>query len=118
MDDTRSARKRQAIMSAAIAAFLDNGYLGTSMDQIAAAAGVSKQTVYKHFSDKEQLFTQLLLDTMTRTVDQLVIGATAALGDSDDLPRDLGALARALVAAIWQPDVLRLRRLVIAEAGR
>jgi TetR/AcrR family transcriptional repressor of mexJK operon len=118
MDDTRSARKRQAIMSAATAAFLHSGYLGTSMDEIAAAAGVSKQTVYKHFSDKEQLFSQLVLDTTARTVDNIVAAAGMALGDSGDLARDLGALARSFIAAIWQPEVLRLRRLVIAEAGR
>jgi TetR/AcrR family transcriptional regulator, mexJK operon transcriptional repressor len=108
-------------MSAAIAAFLRNGYLGTSMDQIAAAAAVSKQTVYKHFADKEQLFTQLILDTMTRTVDQLIHDTATALRDGDgepDLERDLTTLAHTLITALWQPDVLQLRRLVISEAAR
>ena len=41
MEDNRSTRKRKAIKEAAEAAFLGHGYLGTSMDQIAAAAAVS-----------------------------------------------------------------------------
>ena len=53
-DQRRSARKRRAILDAAATTFLSNGYLGTSMDEIAALAHVSKQTVYKHFADKRE----------------------------------------------------------------
>src|SRR5262245_24805258 len=118
MEDSHSARKRKAIVEAAETAFLQNGYLGTSMDEIAAAAAVSKQTVYKQFSDKEQLFTEIIQATMARVIAELVGGATLALTESDDVERDLVALARQLIASIWHPDVLRLRRLVIGEAGR
>ena len=52
----RSAQKRRAILDAAREVFLKNGYPGTSMDEVAALAGVSKVTVYKHFSDKHSLF--------------------------------------------------------------
>src|SRR6202035_3324291 len=58
----RSARKRRAIMQAATALFLRDGYRSTSMDQIAADAAVSKQTVYKQFADKEQLFREIVLE--------------------------------------------------------
>jgi len=116
--ENRSARKRKAIVTAAETAFLENGYLGTSMDEIATAAAVSKQTVYKHFSDKEQLFTEIIHATMGRVIAELVGGATLTLTESDDVERDLVALARQLIASIWHPDVLRLRRLVIGEAGR
>jgi len=44
-DERRSDRKRRAIVEAATAAFLEHGYRGTSMDSVAAGAGVSKQTV-------------------------------------------------------------------------
>ena len=47
----RSARKRQAILQAARERFLQKGYAGASMDEVAAMAGVSKVTIYKHFSD-------------------------------------------------------------------
>ena len=48
--------KRASILGAAQRLFIEQGYQGVSMDQIAAAAGVSKLTVYNHFGDKEALF--------------------------------------------------------------
>lgn len=48
--------KREAILEAAKCLFLRYGYAGSSMDAIAAHAGVSKLTVYSHFTDKETLF--------------------------------------------------------------
>lgn len=50
--------KRAAILEAAEGLFLQHGFEGVSMDQIAAAAGVSKLTVYSHFGDKDALFTE------------------------------------------------------------
>src|SRR5215467_4416620 len=72
VDDTdrrRSARKRRAILEAAGAAFLEHGYRGTSMDAVAAAAGVSKQTVYQHFGDKQRLFRELIEATVQAASD-------------------------------------------------
>ncbi len=53
-------RKRQAIVDAAIAEFRGHGFEGTSMDRVAAAAGVSKRTVYNHFPSKDALFEEIL----------------------------------------------------------
>ena len=53
-------RKREAIVAAAIAEFRANGFEVTSMDKIAATAGVSKRTVYNHFPSKEELFAEIL----------------------------------------------------------
>ncbi|MCC6595535.1 MAG: helix-turn-helix transcriptional regulator, partial [Rhodanobacteraceae bacterium] len=53
----KDLEKRAAILAAAKRLFLDHGFEGTSMDSIAAEAGVSKLTVYSHFRDKETLFT-------------------------------------------------------------
>jgi TetR/AcrR family transcriptional regulator, mexJK operon transcriptional repressor len=116
--DTRSARKRRVIMEAATSAFLRSGYLGTSMDEIAALAAVSKQTVYKHFADKERLFTDIILATSDRVIGELVETATRSLPDTDDVEKDLAEVGRRLITAICDPQVLRLRRLVIGEAGR
>ena len=51
-----SEAKRQGILEAATRLFTEQGYDGTSVDDIAAEAGVSKQTVYSHFGNKEKLF--------------------------------------------------------------
>jgi TetR/AcrR family transcriptional regulator of autoinduction and epiphytic fitness len=53
-------RKRIAIIDAAIAEFRANGFEATSMDKIAATAGVSKRTVYNHFPGKDELFSEIL----------------------------------------------------------
>ncbi|MGH3181351.1 MAG: TetR/AcrR family transcriptional regulator, partial [Streptosporangiaceae bacterium] len=58
--ETRTARKRRAILNAATTLFLHDGYQATSMDEIAAAAAVSKQTVYKQFADKQSLFREIV----------------------------------------------------------
>ncbi len=53
-------RKRAAIVDAARHAFLESGYASTSMDRIAAAAGVSIKTVYRHFDNKDDLFSAVM----------------------------------------------------------
>jgi TetR/AcrR family transcriptional repressor of mexJK operon len=116
-EERRSARKRRSIVEAAATLFLRNGYLGTSMDEIAALAGVSKQTVYKHFSDKERLFIEIVSSTVDE-VSEAVHSEVLKLEDSGDVEADLGDLARRQLAAVMQPRLLQLRRLVIGEAGR
>ena len=55
--------KREAILAAAQVLFLGNGYEGSSMEAIAAEAGVSKLTLYSHFKDKEALFSAAVKTT-------------------------------------------------------
>jgi TetR/AcrR family transcriptional regulator, mexJK operon transcriptional repressor len=114
-DERRSARKRRSIVAAATTAFLENGYRGTSMDAVAAAAGVSKQTVYQHFQDKERLFREVIAATVQSASDP-VHDEVRRLADSGLLEKDLRDLARRLLALVLQPEMMRLRRLVIAEA--
>jgi TetR/AcrR family transcriptional regulator, mexJK operon transcriptional repressor len=113
----RSSRKRRDILDAATEVFLRAGYLGTSMDEIAARAAVSKQTVYKHFADKQRLFTQIVTNTVDQVSDP-VYDEVLHLNDSGDVEADLRDLARRQLAAVMQPRLLQLRRLVIGEAGR
>jgi TetR/AcrR family transcriptional repressor of mexJK operon len=112
----RGDAKRDEIRHAALAVFLSNGYLGTNVDQIAAAARTSKRTVYSHFGDKEQLFR----DVIRGTIEPM----QAALKDLLDsakpghAPESLRSLVRNLTTLIVTPQVAHLRRTVIAEAER
>src|SRR5205807_6937409 len=62
----RFRRKREEILAAAREVFTREGYMGASMDAVAAHAGASKRTVYQYFEDKEQLFAATVLDTVDR----------------------------------------------------
>jgi TetR/AcrR family transcriptional repressor of mexJK operon len=53
-------RKREAILAAARQQFLDRGYGGTSMEAVAAAAGVSIMTLYRHAESKDDLFAAVV----------------------------------------------------------
>jgi TetR/AcrR family transcriptional repressor of mexJK operon len=111
----RSARKRRAVVEAAATLFLRRGYLGTSMDQVAAFAAVSKPTLYKFFGDKEQLFTEIVLGTLDRAGDPFR-AEVASLARTENLPADLRRLARRYLATVMQPVVLQLRRMVIGSS--
>ena len=114
----RSERRRQAIIQAATEVFLRHGYLGATTDEVAARASVSKQTLYKHFADKQHLFAEIILDTTAQVVDGLSDAVTSTLQDAQDARKALRDLAGGFLRGLLQPDVVRLRRLVIAEADR
>ena len=97
--------------------FLRKGYDGASMDEVAALAAVSKQTVYKHFADKRQLFTAIITGDISAT-EALTHDMVAALGDSEDIENDLRQFARQHIIEVTQPHLIQLRRIIIAEAER
>ena len=113
---SRGDRKRTLILGAAQQVFFAYGFVGASMDQVAAEAGVSKQTVYKHFSDKRTLFREVV----TNVVRAREVGITAEMLLSGDgsFEEQIRSFARFFLKGVMQPDVLRLRRLVIGEAQR
>ena len=117
-ETSRSARRRQAIIEAATEVFVRHGYLGATMDEVAARASVSKQTVYKQFGDKQHLFAEIVLDTTVGVVDRLSGAVASTLQDAQDVRKALRDLADGFLRGLLRPDVLRLRRLVIAEADR
>src|SRR5215469_9160689 len=115
MTEDRSARKRRVVVDAATTLFMRHGYLGTSMDQIAAFAAVSKPTDYKFFPDKEQLFTAIVLETLDRAGGPFFV-ELSRLAETGQLADDLRNLARRYLTTVTQPAVLQLRRLVIGAS--
>jgi TetR/AcrR family transcriptional repressor of mexJK operon len=113
-EDPRIARSRAAIVAGATEAFLENGFDRTSVDDIAAAAGVAKRTVYNVFGDKESLFRAVLgeaIDTAESYAERLA----AIRIDTADPEQALMEIGRDLAEAIMGSRVVPLRRLLIAE---
>ncbi|MFD4257109.1 TetR/AcrR family transcriptional regulator [Streptomyces sp. NPDC058534] len=114
----RAALKRQAIVRAARELFLRDGF-GIGMDAIAAAAGVSKVTVYNHFGSKEALFTAVIAGALDESLTGEPSAALARLAEAEDLHAALLDAARRWVHSIrTNDDVTALRNLVAAEAHR
>jgi TetR/AcrR family transcriptional regulator of autoinduction and epiphytic fitness len=103
-------RKREAIIQAAITEFRANGFEVTSMDKIAATAGVSKRTVYNHFPSKEELFAEILNQLWAR------ISAEQSVVYNRDQPlRDqLRQMLQAKVQLMADENFLTLARVAIA----
>src|SRR3954453_13721142 len=110
----RAVRKRKDIVEAGLTLFLLHGYLGTTMDEVAAGAGTSKQTVYNHFADKENLFAEILTATVAEAGEPVHREVTG-LEDSRDGPSDLRENPRRQLRLVMKPRILNLPRLVIGE---
>lgn len=114
----RSARKHRAILEAATDMFLAKGYRDTSMDEVAAGSGVSKQTVYKHFSSKEALFVEIV-ERMALSTGDRVLATIAQSGDgATDIAEILYRYAVRQLQEVLKPRLLQLRRVVIGESTR
>lgn len=111
MTGVPSQAKRQAILSAATAAFLQSGY-AASVDDIAAAAGVGKQTVYRHFGDKQALFLAALAAARESAPQSF------AAPSSGDPARDLTHMGEQILTMALSPTLAALHRLTIAEIGK
>jgi TetR/AcrR family transcriptional repressor of mexJK operon len=111
-------RSRAALLDAARTLFLDKGYAGTTMEEVAALAGLAKRTVYNHFADKETLFTRIVQDVIAYA-ERYADGVRAELSveiTATTLRATLDDLGRRLALAILRPEVVALRRLLIGEA--
>jgi TetR/AcrR family transcriptional repressor of mexJK operon len=108
----KSAEKAAAILDAAADLFLSEGLDSTSMDDIAAAAGVSKQTVYSHFRSKEELFRACVL----AKVEGYELDA-AALADDAALDAVLRHIGRQYLTLLVDPQVIAMFRLMAASAS-
>ena len=62
--------RRAAILRAAAAAFAERGFADTSMDDVAAAAGITRLIVYRHFDSKEALYAAVLQHVRDRLAEE------------------------------------------------
>ncbi len=113
----RSEQKRHTILQSAEELFLTRGFNGTSMDEVAVHAGVSKQTVYNQFANKASLFV-VIVQSMTAQAAKRVQAEMREPETLAQVATELRGHAERLLTLVMTPKLLRLRRLVIAEADR
>ncbi|NNC12507.1 TetR/AcrR family transcriptional regulator [Planctomonas sp. JC2975] len=99
--------RRERMLERSLAVFLERGYQGSSLDELARASGVTKRTIYTDYGDKEGLFAAM--------VEALAGGISRGSDTSGDT---LESLATRIVVRIHSADLVGLHRLVIAEAPR
>jgi TetR/AcrR family transcriptional regulator, mexJK operon transcriptional repressor len=113
----RYPAKRAAIAGAALKLFVRDGYERTSVDAIAAEAGVSKRTVYSHYADKERLFLAVVEDTYDSLMEQVTTMADVQFGQAPDLRQGLlgfiGTVAHTMHSS---PERNALVRLILTES--
>ena len=111
--------KRVSVVDAAASVFCREGYAGANIDLIAAEVGVSRQTVYNHHGDKENLFVAVVRD-LTERCNAGIFATIASFPDQPtDLEADLIAFAvRMNRNCICNRDGRFLRKLIQAEGER
>jgi len=98
--------RRAAVLDSALAVFLEHGFGNTTVDQLAAAGGVTKRTIYSYFGDKAGVFTEM--------VRSLAVTVSSDASDDDTLE----TLATRIVYRLHSVELVGLHRLVIAESTR
>ncbi len=106
--------KRQAILHAAKHLFLTHGFTGTSMDAVASAAGVSKLTVYSHFSDKETLFSDAIEDKCCSQMPVVMF----TLEPGVPVEEMLQQIGEAFLEMLYHEDSMKLMRLISAVGAQ
>lgn len=110
---TADPAKREEILRAARQAFFDHGYAAASIEAIAAAAGVSKVTVYNHFGDKRRLFTAAVETECENIRGRLLFDESA--GPIRDRLIDFGL---SMITFLSRPEMIRFEQRIAAEVER
>jgi AcrR family transcriptional regulator len=106
--------KRQEILDAAAAVLREHGFSGASMAAVAKRIGASKATLYRYFSSKEDLFLTTLLDAAHDQATKLF----DLLRPTRDLRAVLERFGARFLELTLSPEVLAVRRILIAEGSR
>ncbi|PZO41544.1 MAG: TetR family transcriptional regulator [Pseudanabaena frigida] len=111
-----SSKKTELILEGAMQEFLEHGYAGARIDRIVEAAGVSKATVYRHFPDKEALFTAIIQQMSCRkTIFELQSQQSFEESPSVFLKQ---YASKMLDNVAEDPQVLTFLRIIVGESGR
>ncbi len=108
----RGTAKRAAVVEAASAVFLRDGYARASMEEIARTARVSTATMYRHFRSKAELFEAVATVTLDR------LEARMPDAERSGAVERLRALARAYAALLSSSEARRVVRMLVAETER
>ncbi|MGW1251729.1 TetR/AcrR family transcriptional regulator [Streptomyces sp. NPDC002535] len=111
----RSERSRRAIFDAALALVSEAGYAKTTIEGIAARAGVGKQTIYRWWPSKAAVLLDAFLDLATRANEALGGDADSEIPDTGDLAADLRYVLRATVDEMNDPAFDAPTRALAAE---
>ena len=111
----KTEAKRDAIIAAASEVFLESGFEGASMAEIAARVGGSKATLYGYFSSKEELFLEVTNGEAKQQFDPLLV---ALAEDTDDIELALQRFGERILAVLCSEKSIQARRAIIAESGR
>jgi TetR/AcrR family transcriptional repressor of mexJK operon len=109
----RSEAKRSAIIRGAKFVFSRGGFERASMDEVAARAGVSKMTVYRHFGSKEDLFAGVITDLCNRIVAEDLEQIFEKAPE-----KALRSYADRMIGIVFDPETVELHRIVVAESLR
>ena len=117
---SRTEKTRQCILAAAQRLFLERGFQATSTDAILAEAGISsKETLYRYFASKEELFVAVLGNLTTEQPNfSARLAALPPPRDFRALRESLTTVARDILTLMCQPSYLALWRTMMAEAPR
>ncbi|MEH0422736.1 TetR/AcrR family transcriptional regulator [Streptomyces sp. B21-083] len=99
----RSEKSRRAIYDAALALIGEVGYQKTTIEGIAARAGVGKQTIYRWWSSKGDVLMEAFLDLSEQAAEAAAPGQAYVIPDTGDLAADLRAVLRLTVDQLLDP---------------
>ncbi|MGW4095842.1 TetR/AcrR family transcriptional regulator [Mycobacterium sp. NPDC004974] len=111
----RAEQRHRELLDCALEVFLDNGFERSTIESIAAAAGMAKRTIYGLYPDKATLFEAAVQRAVNRW---LVPIETLRTAESDDLEETLLAIGRIRLAGITSPAGIALQRILNAEGNR
>lgn len=111
----RPSLKNEDLLDIALDLFLEHGFERTSIDAIAAAAGMAKRTIYQRYEEKHALFKAALLRAIEQWIVPVEVLRSAETDSFEDTLRRIGHI---LVENIMTPAGLRLLRITNAESNR